>query len=212
MGCPLTASEIKDLISKLECLQTWQAQLESGVSSLPTCSGYTRGDPKARALAAGSGKPKNLFPAIPPIAQLWKLVKEEGSPFLGNAAIEVESGPGPVPALVEDQASFICLDQKEALQRVHLSYSAGFWARVAVETFVSQISSRGLSEPAKHFIVLRAPGLGGYIRLAHQDHFDRLKDQVGGEGLLCHSFATETELEVFCQGAKISVPPLFEPC
>ena len=173
MSCPFTAAELSDLISKLESLQTWQAQLESSASSQPTPGGYTRGDPKARALAAGSGKPKNPFPAIPPIAQVWKLVKEEGSPFIGNTSIEVEQGPGSVPALVEDQASFICVDQREALQRVHICYSAGFWARVALETFVSQISPRGLSEPAKHFIVLRALGLGGYIRLSDRDHFDR---------------------------------------
>eukprot|EP00435_Cladocopium_sp_Y103_P009652 s39_g2.t1 len=205
MSCPFSAGELADLVSKLGRLQEWQAQLESGAVSQPSSSGYTRGDPKARAQSAGIRTPSLSFPGIPQIAKLWKLVKEEGPAVFGCTTVRAEVGPGPVPLLVEDQASFVCWDQKEALQRIHLAFAAGFWARVALETFTDQVLPREDLEEATHFIVLRACGLGGFVRFASRDHFDRFRDQVFAGGFLCHSFITETELEVFCQGAKLAV-------
>ena len=152
------------------------------------------------------------FPAIPGSLSCGRWSREEGPAFVGDPSIELESGPGPVPALVEDQAHFICWDQREALQRVHLSYSAGFWARIAIETFITQVSPSEVSGPPQHFIVLRVSGIGGFVRFASPEHFNHFLAQVFEGGLLYHSFATEIELEVFCQGAKIAVPPLFEPC
>ena len=69
-----------------------------------------------------------------------------------------------------------------------------------------------MSGPPQHFNVLRASGTGGFVRFASPEHFNHFLAQVFESGLLYHAFATETGLEVFCQGAKIAVPPLFEPC
>ena len=87
-----------------------------------------------------------------------------------------------------------------------------------------------MSTPSKHTIVLRACGLGGFVRFAAVDHFQKFSG-LGGfvrfaavdhfqkfsdlcfSGVsLYHSFATETELEIYCQGARIAVPALWEPC
>lgn len=214
MSIPFGAAEIRGLISQLEQLEAYQRQLESSQTAQPSEQGYRRGDPRARAVAAGPIRPVTVFPAIPPIARLWKVVEEAGPDFIGRPFSSVEDGPGPVPRLVEDQSDFISGDHREDLQRVHLAYSAGFWARVAVETFTSPayLSDPGLS--ACHYIVLRACGLGGYVRFGSEVHFEVFRDQIvgSGGGLIAYGFETLTELEVFCQGARLAVPPLFEPC
>ena len=98
MSCPFSAQELRDLITKLERLETWQKQAEASAGS--SSRGYTRGDPKARAKAAGPVLSKPVFPAIPQIAFRFTLVKEAGPEFIGAPFPGVEEGPGPLPALL----------------------------------------------------------------------------------------------------------------
>ena len=135
--------------------------------------------------------------------------KEAGPEFVGSEFRTLDQGPGPVPAIVEEQAVFVAWDQTEALNRVHLAFSAGFWARLALETFTDQIAPAVISEKSSHFIVLRACGLGGGGRFDSEADFNHFRQQVFAGGCVFHGFETETELEVFCQGAHIAVPPLF---
>ena len=211
MSDSLTSSEIRNLINRLEHLEAARAQSEAESSNHPGGKGYTRGDPRQRAVAASTSTSPTVFPAIPQIQQLWVCSEEAGPDFIGDTSVRVEDGPGRVPALLEDQADFVCSDSREGLQRVHCAFSTGFWARVALEVFSDQISARVVSPPAKHFIVLRACGLNGSVRFISEDHFVRFRDQTYQEGLIAHGFATLTELEIFCQGAKIAVPPAFKP-
>ena len=211
MSSPFSAAELQDLIAKLSRLEQWQRDLELQGRSQAS-SAYTRGDPKARARAAGPVGSKRGFPAIPQIAALWKLEKEGGPEFSGTPFTSLDTGPGPLPAICEDQCDFISWDHREALQRAHLAYSAGFWARVSLETFSDQATPLAFPETASDFIVLRACGLGGYVRFASRDHFERLRGQVFAGGFLAFGFSTFSELDVFCQGARIGVPPLFVPC
>lgn len=210
MSCPVSAKDFRDLIAKLEQLEAWRLQVE--FSAEPSSGGYSRGDPKARAKAAGPSVAKPCFPAISQISQLWTLDKEPGLPYTGPPFQGVDSGPGPIPALVADQASFCSRDEREGINRVCLAFSAGFWGRVALETFTEQISPPIISSPPEHFIVLRACGLGGPVRFGSAAHFQRFRDQTFKEGLLHYGFCTETEIEVFCQGARITVPGVFKPC
>ena len=106
----------------------------------------------------------------------------------------------------------MCQDQREGIQRIHLCFSAGFWARVALETFTQQLSPFELSGPPKHTIVLRSVGLGGFVRFDSEEDFASFCAQSAGESRIAYGFATFTELEVFCQGAKLQVPALFKPC
>ena len=209
MSFPFTSSELRDLIERLERLEDWQKKEESSSSSQGAGKGYRRGDPKARAVAAGTSISKTSFPGIPQIARLWTLEKEAGPEFVGSEFRTLDQGPGPVPAIVEEQAVFVAWDQTEALNRVHLAFSAGFWARLALETFTDQIAPAVISEKSSHFIVLRACGLGGVVRFDSEADFNHFRQQVFAGGCVFHGFETETELEVFCQGAHIAVPPLF---
>ena len=213
MSCPLSSADIAELIEKLQKLEVWQKQVEQEQASSSTSRGYRRGDPKARAAAISVQHKESVFPALPVIAQTWKLIEEAGPAFIGEDFGSVEEGPGPVPQLVQDQAIFISWDQKDALQRVHSCYTAGFFARAAVECFLAEpLSPCELSSPAEHFIVLRAVGLSGPVRFASAEHFKKFKHQTFPGAFVAHGFVTETELQVFCQGGRIQVPPLFAPC
>ena len=167
---------------------------------------------KHGARAAGPVGAQQGFPGIPQLAALWKLEEEAGLEFSGPAFGSVEEGPGPLPDLCEEQCIFVSLNHREALQRVHLAYSAGFWARVSLETFTDQVTPLSFPDTAAHFIVLRACGIGGYVRFASREHFNRLRDQIFAGGLVAVGFESFAELDVFCQGARITVPPLFVPC
>ena len=119
-----------------------------------------------------------------------------------------------MPALIKEQATHGEWNQKEALQHVHVTYSAGFWGRASLETFSDQPDQPFLETPpvAQHFIVLRACGLGGFVRFASKSHLSRFCDQVFARGLVFQGFNTFKELEVYCKGARIAVPPLYESC
>ena len=174
MSCPLTASEISEVINKLKKLEVWKRQVEQEQASSSSGQGYKRGDPKARAAAISAPQVRTVFPALPVIAQTWNLVEEAGPEFIGKDFDGVESGPGTIPQLVLDQAGFVSWDQKDALQRIHLCYSAGFFARAALECFLAEpLCPRDISSPAEHFIVLRAVGLSGPVRFASAGHFQR---------------------------------------
>lgn len=143
MSSPFSGAELRELITKLERLEKWHQDLEGPQSSQPSSKGYTRGDPKTRAAACGPLFEKPSFPAIPPIARLWKCVKEEGAAVVASEFGSIEEGPGPVPDHLQRQADFVCWDSADGLRRITLAYSAGFWARGALETHNSVLSTRG---------------------------------------------------------------------
>lgn len=110
----------------------------------------------------------------------WFLSEEAGPPYIGSQEVKVEEGPGPLPALVEDQASFVSWNQREALQRAHMAYGAGFWAGVSLETFTDQICPFASCDSPSRVIVLRARGLGGFVRFASEEHFEKLRSHTAG--------------------------------
>ena len=109
MSSPFSGAELRELIAKLERLEKWHQDLEGPPSGQPPAKGYTRGDPKTRAAACGPLSEKPGFPAIPPVARLWKCVKEEGAAVAASEFGSIEEGPGPVPDHLQRQAAFVCL-------------------------------------------------------------------------------------------------------
>ena len=212
MSFPLTAAQVREVIDRLEQVERWLNQQESTASAPGPHTGYRRGGPSDRARAVGPlSRPRDVFPAIPLIANLWKVVEPAGPDFIGEPFSGIESGPGPVPAICRDVSDFVSSDEREGLQRVDIAYSAGFWARAALETFTPITYPIAVSDPPTHYIVLRASGLGGFVRFASKNHFDRFLAQSSSEDLIAHGFASEAEIQVFCQGAKIAVPARYAP-
>ena len=215
MSCPLSLGQIRSIISDLQRLESWLQEAERASShDLPSQPrGYRLGGAIARASALSRiGHVPTPFPAPKHISQLWTLVEESGLEFSGRPFTCVEEGPGTVPAVCEDLADFISWDTREGLQAVHVAYSAGFFARASLETFTAYSQPVELSRPAGHFIVLRACSLGGFVRFGEKEHFDRFLQQAGSSDLIAHGFRTDSEVDVFCQGARVTLPPLFKPC
>ena len=215
--CPLTSQEIRAVISNLEKLEKWVAEREtSSTAGQSSGSGYRRGGVADRGRVITQQVQAPTFPAIPPVAFGWKLVKEAGPPFqtvYGNVPYRgLEDGPGPVPEWVRDQADFVDWNRRTAEQRISLAFSAGFWARIALETHTDNLHPLVISEPPTNFIVLRAAGLGGYVRFGSAKDFDAFKARVPDTELIAQAFATETELSVFCYSARIALPALYTQC
>ena len=156
------------------------------------------------------------FPAIAPVAAGWTLVKEAGQSFesvYGSVPYRgLEDGPGPIPEWIEDQADFVDRNSKRARQRISLAFSAGFWARIALETHTSSLHPVVVSEPPSYFLVLRASGLGGHVSFSKEVDFEAFKARVPDSDLVAHAFATKTEVSVFCYSARIALPPIFTQC
>ena len=78
-----------------------------------------------------------------------------------------------------------------------MAYGAGFWAGVSLETFTDQICPFASCNSPSRVIVLRARGLGGFVRFASEEHFEKLRSQTYAGGFLAHGFQTKVELEDF---------------
>ena len=151
MSSPFSGAELRELIAKLERLEKWHQDLEGPPSGQPPAKGYTRGDPKTRAAACGPLSEKPGFPAIPPVARLWKCVKEEGAAVAASEFGSIEEGPGPVPDHLQRQADFVSWDSADGLRRITLAFSAGFWARGQLKP--SQTSFRSQKFPLRPSIL-----------------------------------------------------------
>ena len=215
--CPLTAKEIREIITRLEALEKWVSDREpSSSASQEKGKGFRKGGVADRGRAASQSIPVSPFPAIPPIAAGWRLVKEAGQSFrsvYGPVPYRgLEDGPGPLPDWVRDQSDFVSQDSRAAEKRISLAFSAGFWARIAIETNTDNLHPLVISEPATHIVVLRASGLGGYVRFSSWGDFEAFREKVPETELVAHGFATETELSIFCFSTRIAVPALFTRC
>ena len=214
--CPLTLSEVRAVSKQLKDLEEWLlAREEQSSSSQP--KGSRTGGIASRGKAVFQATPPAFqFPGISQLSWGWKLVKEAGPDFKETfpdlCVRGLEEGPGSIPTWLEDQADFICSDPREAIQRLHVAYSSGFFARIALDTFTEHTWAVKLSEPAEHFVVLRAVGLGGHLRFASKEDFERLRDRTGAVGLVAQGFASETEVSVFCIGARVTLPALIARC
>ena len=219
--CPLSAAEVRTIIGQLETLEKWLLEQESKpanpgqAASSTQVKGYRRGGAAERAKVALSSKADlKAFPGIAPIAAGFSLVKEAGKDFKelwGDLPYRgLEEGPGPIPEFLEDQADFCSVNPVIGVQRLHVAFAAGFWARIALETNTPQTFQIRLSEPSKFFVVLRAQGLGGYIQFAAEEDFEAFRGRVSSGGLVAHGFVTESEVSIFCYSARIAVPPTFK--
>ena len=100
--CPLSASEIRSLITRLTDLEAWVASRESSAPS-GVQQGYRQGGVADRGrVVPQSQKQVTVFPGIPQLAFGRKLEKEAVPDFkeaFGDLPARCLEGPGPVPKL-----------------------------------------------------------------------------------------------------------------
>ena len=161
----------------------------------PSGKGYSKGSVPERGAAAVSGiraSPSASVPFAPFLREgftwKWKLIENAGFGFdlssQFTASSSEDSPPGPSEHFLSLAAAIPCCHQ-EAIQRIIESHTQGRWAahHLHTRTSVAGDCPIYLSKPAQHFLILRAPGVGDYVRLHRQADFDFLCSPPGASVL-----------------------------
>ena len=177
----------------------------------------TRGSDAVRGLRANSSVILPFAPFLKDgFSWEWKLLERAEPVFQTVASGSRRSGeegpPGPSERLLALAEALPCCHQ-EGVQRIIAAHTTGWWAKHHLDTRTDLAEQRPvlLSEPANHFLVLRAPGVGDYVRLRRKSDFDFLCSP-SGPTVLGFGFETEIEAWIFCRAAQIPLPALFERC
>ena len=123
----------------------------------------------------------------------------------------VEEGPPEVPAVVINSATdFLSGAQNEKEERVRTVFGFGFWAKAAVATNTSFTSEvvRG-SLVVGHWVILKSH-YGVPFRVASFSDLIAFVD-LNNKDTVCQGLESITDVEVFCCGAGVPVPPLWRP-
>lgn len=120
-----------------------------------------------------------------------------------------EQGPGEIPPILLDIArSKLSSKPPGAEFRAQRAFRAGFWARIAVATNTVYQPIDPVPElKARHWIVLACPAFTGPARFTSRVDFGRAIE-ADVKNSVFESFASQTELEIFCAGASAPLPAL----
>lgn len=199
---PISSSEVGDLISALNRLSL---ALENHLAS---------------SSAPGSLPTSSVPASAQSVESPWILVEEEEELPSGykdeRVRRIVEDGPGPVPpALLSLGRSRLTGTDPGSETRVRRAYVAGFlaWAALATNTEYTPADPIGLQDT--HFLVLRSWSHNPRVtklpcRVRTKSDLALIVGNPPGPGSLVQSFASLTEVQIFCGGANIPVPPLLQ--
>ena len=120
-----------------------------------------------------------------------------------------EGGPGQIPPILLDIArSKLSSKSPGANFRAQNPFRAGFWAKIAVATSTVYQPIGPVPElKARHCIVLACPAFSGAARFTSRADFGRAIE-ADIKNSVFESFASQTELEIFCAGASVPLPAL----
>lgn len=122
----------------------------------------------------------------------------------------VEEGPGPTPQYCVDLATRKLSSKPPGpVQRCRRAFVAGFFANKAVQCQTGYIPENPLPGfKIVHWVVLRCPPVFSEpVRFTSRVDFGRALEGCSGD-FVAETFASFTELEIFCVGAGIPVPRL----
>ena len=145
----------------------------------------------------------------------WELVEEESRPpgfeepnlsklhCLHNA----DTGPPKIPSWVLNIADKeLKGGTRDSLFRAERAFTAGFWAKISLDTHTNYGTIEPIPLQDRYWIVLRAPRLQEPIVVTAKKDVERL---VGiSAAAVFEGFASKAEILCFCAGAGISVPGL----
>ena len=211
MSFPFTSSELRDLIERLERLEVWQKNQESASSSKGTGKGYRRGDPKARAAAAGTSIPQNFLPGHS---------SDRPSVDFGKGSRTRICWPQNSEPLIRVQDLFRQLwkSRRLLLPGIRpkpwivstLRFQQAFGPDLHWRLSQTRLPLRWFQRKVLTSLFLRACGLGGAVRLILRLISITSVSRFLQEVVYFTAFETETgDWKSFCQGAHIAVPPLF---
>ncbi len=120
-----------------------------------------------------------------------------------------EEGPGEIPPILLDIAkSKLSSKPPGAEFRALRAFRAGFWARIAVDTHTPYTQADPVPEcRVRYWIVLSCPAFSGAAWFNTRSDFGRA---IEGDirNSVFESFASQTEIEIFCAGASAPLPAL----
>ena len=143
------------------------------------------------------------------LASLAPGVSDPNRPY-PFAARPAEEGPPELPHQFLQLARAKLLSKVlPAHTRAKRAFDSGFWARVSLDTCTPYEPLERIPALSPcHWIVLRGPGVAEPIRACTQreawaaiHHFDST--------VISEEFASLTELQLFCVGARIEIPALW---
>lgn len=145
----------------------------------------------------------------------WELVEDSAEgPSLGfyppSRYSEVESGPPDIPPVLLNVATRLSSAEPGSVVRAKRAFACGFYARCALETFTPYTgASVKLPFADTVWVVLRVGNSFSY-RVSTKADLNRLLAIRGAYQPIFQGFPSATEVQIFCAGCNIEVPPLFK--
>ena len=157
--------------------------------------------------------------AFDPTLGEWEVLEEERDPrglsradstSLFSCRI-VEDGPPDTPEACFDfveGALTGCIGSRpgDCVALTDRAFVAGFWAWAAVACDIPYSRALPVGRATAIYIVLRALNCPAPRRVTTREDLIRLV--TGDDNAVVEEFGSQAELEVFCSGAQVSVPPL----
>ena len=91
--------------------------------------------------------------------------------------------------------------------RAKRAWEAGFWAGLTLQGRVRTLrASPSFPVRPKVYVILRAPGLEAPTRVSNASDFYRIAGRLEGSNVMCDSFQSLSESNVYCEGAGFRLP------
>eukprot|EP00435_Cladocopium_sp_Y103_P059506 s1586_g21.t1 len=146
----------------------------------------------------------------------WEIVEEQstvpGAPVDFNSSIrfQLEDGPPATPEFL------VRLAQKKlrsavasAETRAREAFCAGFWFRITILCDVKLESSYHPALPPSVWLVQKDEGIFNLARTSTRKEAEKLCQSLQ-QAVIVERFPSLTELQIFCAGAQVPVPPLLK--
>lgn len=144
----------------------------------------------------------------------WEVIEEQssvpGAPSDFNATIrfEAETGPPPIPEFLLALARKKLRSTKASAEdRAAAAFSEGFWCRIGWLCNVELASNYNPVLPPTIWLIQNDQGISNLARTTSRREAERLCASIPGASVV-QKFPTVTELQIFCAGAQLPVPPL----
>ena len=172
----------------------------------------------SRHVVQGSSATSSTVAVPVPVAEQysdWEVVEEASFPnprvaqdiasALNLRAIE-EGPPEIPPACLDLARRRLTSVSVGAEQRARRAFKSGFWSKAAIDTVTKYTPDEPLADlKVCHWIVLRS-GDRPPFRVANRA--DLLKLTEKDYDIVCETFASLAEVQIYCLGAQAPVPPL----
>ena len=205
---PISSAEVQDLISALTRLSV-ALETYSSVRQLP--------QPSA---TSSPVEPEVVYNLGGPPCGSWTVVEDSEKLPRGYTDPRiyriVEDGPGPTPPALLSLGRTRLTGAGPGIEaRVRRAYVAGFWAWAALTTNTEYVPAESIPLADSRFVVLRSWNLDPRVvrapfQVEKKADLKALLGDLSAPGAIIQGFASLTEVQIFCGGACIEIPALYQ--